>query len=218
MKEVTKEQIERALTKGTNSKAVRKAAVKAIAEDVIVQILLRKYVGTHGEYFEASSANKCRVCAIGSAIVSEHALTMDKVNFKKMQLDGLSPVNWKFKDTIYERNNPGGSVFSGAELTELEKIFERELTVGRGKFTVAGNNRPHHGNQALLTIFSEILYAGGDVWKAINVMGKGNMQSERVLKKVEEIANSYKIKINDGTETCDMLTQLRESCIKFSED
>ena len=76
------DKINEVLATGTSDEKLRKAAIKAVAEDVVVQILLRNIIGTHGNYLTNNYGGTCNACAIGSAIVSEYTMKTRK-NFSK---------------------------------------------------------------------------------------------------------------------------------------
>lgn len=230
-RQVTRDDIEQALTRGTDNTEIREAAVRAVAEDVIVQLLSRRYVGTHGDYFTAKSEKTCTVCAIGSAIVSEHSLSSGLKNFKMVE-KSLSPS--KYIDYMYRCDY--NSVFGTCQLEELERVFEQEMKVyvemAGGTYETFRYNRgddgiydrKNHGDQALLVMFAEILLAGGDVDWAIdrlrhygpNVHGGSRVQ--QVMSVIEGVAKKHGLEIREGSKACEVLSELKTAKIMVSKN
>lgn len=160
----------------------------AVAYDVLYQLGVKQYKAERGTYLaykwgsdfkynfsnlvermldiEAAKAPKCRVCAIGSGVLSSLTLSNNR-GFSRYDPDSL------IEGAEFGTDNPASEVFSYGEWRQLEEFFERKSKFFSGKaqaIEMACTNDPKQhdgisssGELALRAIFTSVIEHGGEI-------------------------------------------------------
>ena len=160
----------------------------AVAYDVLYQLGAKQYKAERGTYLaykkgpaliyyfsnivermldkEVAKAPKCRVCAIGSGVLSSLTLSNNR-GFSTLDPDSL------IEDCDFDTGNPASEVFSYGEWRQLEEFFERKSKFFSGRdqaIEMACSNDPKQHDRissnselALRAIFTSVIEHGGEI-------------------------------------------------------